>query len=127
MLEIGITGRQETTVDKSNTALAMGSGELEVFATPAMIALAEKTAWMSVADELEEGDGTVGTRIDVRHLSATPVGKTVWCESRLISIDRKKLVFHVEIYDEAGKIGEGEHERFIVNNQSFFEKASNKM
>ncbi len=126
MLEIGIKGRAETTVKTENTAKAMGSGELPVFATPAMIALAEMSAWTSVAEVLGEGQGTVGTRMDMAHLSATPVGMKVWCESELVEIDRKRLVFQVRAYDEAGKIGEGTHERFIVDNDKFVAKANGK-
>lgn len=126
MLEQGITNRMEMIVGEEHTALAMGSGELEVFATPAMIALAEKTAWTSVSEYLEKGEGTVGTRMDVKHLSATPVGAKVWCESLLTEADGRRLCFQVKIYDEAGIIGEGEHERFIIKNERFYEKANNK-
>ncbi len=126
MLEIGMKGRAEMIVKTENTAGAMGSGELSVLATPAMIALAEKSAWTSVAGELEEGQGTVGTKMDMAHISATPVGMKVWCESELTEIDRKRLVFRVVAYDEAGKIGEGMHERFIVDNKRFEEKANGK-
>ncbi len=126
MLTIGIKGRAETVVGPNDTAEAMGSGELPVFATPAMIALAEKAAWTSVAGELEEGQGTVGTRMDMAHISATPPGMKVWCESELTEIDRKKLLFRIVAYDEAGKIGEGEHERFIVDNERFTTKANGK-
>ncbi len=127
MLEVGMKGRAETTVTPENTAKTMGSGELEVFATPAMIALAERSAWTSVAGELEEGFGTVGTRMDMAHISATPVGMRVWCETELTEIDRKRLVFRVTAYDEAGKIGEGTHERFIVDNERFVTKTNGKL
>ena len=105
MIECGIRGRQEAAVTKENTARAMGSGELEVFATPAMIALAEKTAFESVAPFLEEGEGTVGTLVNVRHLAATPVGMTVRCESELVEVDRRRLVFRVELFDDREKVG----------------------
>lgn len=97
-----------------------------VYATPCMIALVEKTAWESVAGNLEEGQGTVGTRLDVSHVSATPVGMKVWCETELIEIDGRRLVFAVKAYDEAGLIGEGTHERFIVWNERFQQKAEGK-
>lgn len=126
MLKTGLKGRQEVTVNEKNTALAMGSGTLQVFATPAMIALMEKTAWESVADALNEGEGTVGTKLDVTHLSATPLGMTVHCESELTAVEGRKLVFHVAAYDEAGLIGEGTHERFIVKNEKFQAKADGK-
>ena len=108
------------------TAKAMGSGELPVFATPAMIALIEETCWRSVADDLDAGQGTVGTALDVKHVSATPVGLKVWCESKLTQMDGRKLVFSVKVYDEAGPIGEGTHERFIIDNDRFMKKAGQK-
>ena len=125
-MNIGIKGRLETTVTEALTAKTIGSGELDVYATPMLIALAEETAWRSVAGELAEGQGTVGTKVDVSHISATPVGLRVWCETELIEIDRRRLVFSVNVYDEAGKIAEGTHERFIVENDRFQAKAETK-
>ena len=127
MLETGIKGRQDITVTMELSAKAMGSGGLEVFATPAMIALMEKTAMLSVQEQLEDGQGTVGTRLEIDHIAATPVGAEVWCESELVEIDRKRLVFEVVAYDKAGVIGKGRHERFIVNNERFMEKANAKL
>lgn len=127
MLEVGIKGKQEIKVTDENTALAMGSGTLKVFATPSMIALMEKTAWESVAPHLEEGSGTVGTQLNVSHLSATPLGMTVSCETELTEIDGRKLVFKVAAYDGSGLIGEGTHERFIVKNEKFQAKADSKL
>lgn len=127
MLEAGIKGRQEVMVTRENCASAQGSGLLEVFATPAMIALMEQTSWMSIASLLTEGEGTVGTKLDVSHLAATPVGMKVWCESELKEVDGRRLVFHVEAFDEKGKIGEGEHERFIIRNDKFMKKAQAKL
>ena len=125
-MEAGITGRQTITVTEERTAAAMGSGMLPVFATPAMIALMENTASNSVAGELEIGQGTVGTLIDVKHVAATPVGVEVTCETRLVEVDRKRLVFEVKAYDAAGIIGEGMHERFIIDNEKFMAKAEAK-
>ena len=126
MLEIGMKGKQEVIADETNSAKTMGSGTLDVFATPAMIALMEQAAYTSVAGELEEGQGTVGTLMNVSHISATPVGMEVTAKSELLKVDGRKLVFHVEAYDERGKIGEGEHERFIIDNEKFQNKADNK-
>lgn len=126
MLEAGIKGMQKTKVCDSNSALAMGSGTLKVFATPAMIALMEETAWKSVAPHLEEGSGTVGTALHIQHTAATPLGMTVTCESELTAVEGRKLTFHVVARDEAGVIGEGDHERFIVNNEKFQAKADSK-
>ena len=126
MLEIGIKGKEEAVVEEKYTAKALGSGGLAVLATPAMIALSEKTALESVKSYLEEGTSTVGTRVDMAHMAATPVGMKVTCETELIEIDRRRLLFKVEVYDEVEKIAEGTHERFIVNNAKFVEKANSK-
>ena len=111
-MEPGITGKQTITVTEALTAKALGSGELPVFATPAMIALMEETAWRSVAPKLSEGEGTVGTRMEVSHVSATPVGMEVTCE--------------VKAYDASGLIGEGTHERFVIENGRFMDRAEGK-
>ena len=103
MLETGIKGRQEVVVSDANSAKTMGSGTLDVFATPAMTALMEKTAWMSVADQLDEGCGTVGTLLNVTHDAPTPLGMTVWCETELVEVDGRRLVFDVAAYDAKGK------------------------
>ena len=126
MLKEGITGHQETIVTVENTAKTMKSGTLDVFATPAMIALMEQTAYESVAGELEEGYGTVGTMLNVKHISATPLGMKVTCESTLTKIDGRALTFEVKAFDERGLIGEGTHERFLVQNEKFQAKANNK-
>lgn len=127
MLEAGIKGQMTITVEKENTAEVMKSGTLQVFATPAMIALMEETAWKSVADELEEGTSTVGTSLNVKHLSASPVGIKVTCNTTLVEVDGRRLVFSVEVEDEAGKIGEGIHERFIIQSEKFQKKADAKL
>lgn len=126
MLETGITGKREIEVTSENTAKTVGSGELNVLATPAMIALMEETAYKSVAAELEPGMGSVGTLMNVKHVSATPVGMRVTCRTELTEVDGRRLVFHVEAYDEAGLVGEGTHERFIVDNEKFQKKADSK-
>lgn len=126
MLETGLKAKQAVIVDETNTAKTMGSGTLDVFATPAMTALMEKTAWMSVAEELEEGCGTVGISLNITHDAPTPLGMEVVCESELIGIEGRKLTFQVEVRDERGVIGKGIHERFIVNHKKFQEKADAK-
>lgn len=125
-METGIAGKQTIMVTEDKTAKAMGSGMLPVYATPSMIALMENTAACSVQEHLEEGQGTVGTLINVKHVSATPVGMEVTCETKLVEIDRKRLVFEVKAYDSAGLIGEGTHERFIIDDQKFMERAEGK-
>ena len=126
MLATGIQGEKKEQVTQENTALTMKSGALKVYATPAMIALMEQAAYKSVAAELEEGKGTVGTLMNVSHISATPLGMEVTAKSELVEIDRKRLVFKVEAFDERGMIGEGTHERFMIDNEKFQEKANNK-
>ena len=126
MLEAGIRGEQSVAVTAENTAKTMGSGTLDVFATPALVALAEKTCWMSVAAALDEGCGTVGTRLELEHSAPTPVGMTVTCESELTAVEGRKLVFKVSLHDEKGPVGGGVHERFIINNAKFAAKAESK-
>lgn len=126
MIEIGIKGHKEQIVTPEMSAARVGSGLVEVFATPMMVALIEQTCLESVLPKLEEGQGTVGTLVNVTHVSATPVGMRVWCESELVEVDRRRLVFKVKAYDECGLIGEGTHERFIIDTAKFFEKVLNK-
>ncbi len=121
-LEPGLTGESTTTVVHENTAAYVGAGGVEVFATPMMIALMEQAAWQSVANSLDPGYVTVGTSVNVRHLAATPLGQRVRAIAELMQIDGRRLVFKVEAYDEKQKIGEGQHERFIVNLDRFLKK-----
>lgn len=126
MLETGLKGSAEVMVEEENTAIAMGSGMLEVFATPSMIALMEQAASESIQTQLQEGETSVGTLLNVKHLSATPMGKRVRTETELIEVDGRRLVFTVKAYDNAGMIGEGVHERFIVKAEAFMNKANRK-
>ena len=126
MLETGIKGHKELMVTPDKTAKAMGSGALDVFATPCMIALMENTAFESVQAELEEGCGTVGTALNVKHVAATPVGMKVTCDTELIKVDGRALTFLVKAYDACGLIGEGEHERFIISEEKFHAKTDAK-
>ena len=122
-LPIGLKGQAETTVNEQNTAAAMGSGLLPVFATPAMLALMEQAAASSVQPYLGEGEGTVGTRLEVSHLAATPIGLPVRAESELVAVDRRKLTFTVRAWGGEELIGEGTHQRFVIDNARFLEKA----
>lgn len=126
-MDTGIKGFKEIIVTEELTARSMGSGNLEVYATPAMIALMEGTAAESVKSELDEGKGSVGTSIKVKHLAATPIGMRVRCESELIEASGRRLVFRVSAFDEKDKIGEGTHERFIISNDKFQSKANSKL
>lgn len=125
-LTVGLTGRADTVVTPENTASAVGSGLVPVFATPYMIALMENSAVNAVTPHLEEGQGTVGTRLNVSHDAATPIGMKVWAECTLKEVDGKRLVFDVTAYDEAGPIGKGSHERFIINVEKFLAKCEAK-
>ena len=126
MIAIGLKGHLEQTVTEEVTADRIGSGLVKVFATPMMIALIEQTCNESVVPYLEPGQGTVGTHVDVSHCAATPVGMRVWCDSELVEVDRRKLVFAVKAYDECGLIGEGRHERFIIDSAKFQTKIDAK-
>ncbi len=126
MLKEGISGKCSVVVTENNSAKTIGSGTLDVFATPAMIALMEKTAWESVAPYLSEGEGTVGIHIDATHEAPTPLGMTVTCESSLVKINGRRLVFEVTASDETGLIGKGTHERFLIKENKFQKKANEK-
>ncbi len=127
MLAPGISKEITFTVTQELTAKVVGSGTLEVLATPVMIAKMEEAAWKAVSDHLEEGSGTVGTLMNAKHLSATPVGMTVTCRAELIEADGRKLVYQVTARDEKGPIGEGIHERAIIQNERFVTKAYSKL
>ena len=126
-LKTGIKNTNEMTVTKELCADAWGSGGLAVFATPAMIALMENTAWASVEPCMEEGWSTVGTHLDISHLSASPIGSHITCESELVEIDGRRLVFKVTARDDAGPIGKGTHERFIINVWKFMVRTEAKL
>ncbi len=126
MIEIGIKGHQELVVTEEVTAAHIGSGLVKVYATPMMIALMENTCATCVAPYLETGQGTVGTHVNVSHSAATPVGMRVHCDCELIEVDRRRLVFKVAAYDERGLIGEGLHERFIIDSAKFQAKIDAK-
>lgn len=118
----GAKAVNEMIVTENDTASKYGSGLLEVLSTPCMIALMENTSKKIVDSNLPEGYSTVGIEVSVKHLKATPIGMRVKCESVLEKVDRKKLFFRVEAWDEKGKIGEGTHTRFIINEEEFMNK-----
>ena len=124
---VGLKGRAETVVNESNTAQAACSGALPVFGTPFMCALMEEAAWKSIAPHLEAGQSTVGTRLNVSHDSATPVGMKVWAESEVTEVDGKRLILTVAAFDERGPIGRGTHERFVVTDERFLAKTARKL
>ena len=112
----------EMTVTSSDTANSYGSGNLDVYATPAMTALMENAAMNCVQQKLPTGFSTVGIAISVKHMKATPIGVKVRAEALLEKTEGKKLFFRVEAYDDLGKIGEGTHIRYIVNSEDFVKK-----
>ena len=121
-LQAGLTGTAMTTVTESNTAQAMHSGSLPVFATPSMCALMEEAACAAVANCLEEGTGTVGISLSISHSAPTALGDQVEAEAQLTSVEGRKLTFAVIAKDAKGTIGKGIHERFIIDNAKFMAK-----
>ena len=126
ILKPGLVAEKHDTVTDDKTAASFGSGGIAVYATPAMIALMEGAAF-SAAEVLPQGWSTVGTELNVRHLSATPVGMKVYARAELLSVDGRTLSFKVEAFDEAGKIGEGSHGRFIIEVEKFLAKVKSKI
>lgn len=118
----GLRHIEELVVEHKDTAAVYGSGALEVFATPAMIALMEKTCLLCVCDKIGEGNTTVGIAVNIKHLKASPVGATIRCEAELTEVDRRRLVFHVQCFDGETLVGEGIHERFVVESEKFMAK-----
>ena len=118
----GLCHSETLVVEHKDTAAVYGSGSLEVFATPAMIALMEKTCLESVNSKIGEGNTTVGIFVNIKHLKASPVGAVIRCDSKLIEVDRKRLVFEVQCLEGETLIGEGVHERFVVDSQKFMAK-----
>ena len=127
MIERGMKYTTKITVEEKDTAKTVGSGTLLVLATPKMIALMEEAAYKAIESGLEEGTSSVGTLMNVKHLAATPVGMEAYATATVTSVDGRKIEFMVEAYDEAGKIGEGTHERFIVAEKKFVEKTYSKL
>jgi len=126
-IEIGLKGRDETVVCESNTAAAVGSGLVPVFATPFMIALMEGAAVNAVLPCLAEDEGTVGTHLNVSHTAATPIGMKVWAEATVTAVEGKKLSYDVVAYDETGEIGRGTHERAVIKPAKFLARVQAKL
>ena len=126
-IEVGLKGRSDTVVTRQNTADAIGSGLVPVFATPYMIALMENAAANSLLPHLAEDEGSVGTHLNVAHSSATPIGMKVWAETVVTAVEGKKITFEVAAFDETGEIGRGTHERFIIKPEKFLAKTQGKL
>ncbi len=127
MLEVGLHSVKEAVVTEELTAAAMGSGGLRVYATPAMIALAEEAAWKGVEGALAEDETTVGTYIDIAHTSASPVGMKVTAIADLVKVEGRKLTFDIKVYDAHGIIGKGTHGRVIIKTERFMQKVEGKL
>ena len=126
-ITVGMKGEVGTTVEREDTALEVGSGSLLVYATPCMVALMEGAACEAIADALTDTQTTVGTALNIEHISATPVGLEVRAEAEVTAIEGNTVTFQVTAYDEAGKIGEGTHKRVIVSTQRFLDKTYDKL
>lgn len=126
-MEIGMKHTITEVVTAEKSAEQVGSGLLPVYATPAMIALMEKCASECVAPYIEEGKSSVGTMLNVKHLSASPIGMQITCTATLTEVDGRRLVFSLEASDEKGPIGEGTHERFIIDIDRFMAKCQSKL
>ena len=122
VLQKGLTHTSRLTVSREHTALAMGSGDMEVFATPAMVALMEHAAMLAVASSLPEGSTTVGSRMDTTHVKPSPLGAAVEATAELTEVDGRKLTFHVSAHEGGKLIGEGTHVRYIVDRERFLAK-----
>lgn len=126
-ITVGMKGSASTLVEREDTALEIGSGELRVYATPCLAALMEGAACEAIAGALKESETTVGTLLNLQHTSATPVGLEVRADAEVTEVAGKKITFLIKAFDEAGEIGTCIHERVIVNSQKFLEKAYDKL
>ena len=126
-ITVGMKGEVSTLVEREDTAAEVGSGSLLVYATPCMVALMEGAACEAIAEAIPDDKTTVGTELNISHLSATPVGLEVRAEAEVTAVDGKIITFNVTAYDEAGKIGEGTHKRCIVTSQRFLDKTYSKL
>jgi len=122
----GLKGEATLVVAEEHTAEHMRSGEMSVFSTPVMVALMEEASLKTVAPFLDEGQETVGISLDIKHLAPTPVGMKVVAKAELLEVDRRRLVFHVEAFDEQEKIGEGSHERMVIDLDRFLARVQEK-
>jgi len=125
-IKAGLNGEAEMMVGTSDTAPRIGSGRIAVLATPKMISLMEEAALAAVEHLLPEGKQSLGTRVDITHIAATPVGMMVRAEAELVEVDGRKLLFTVRVHDEMDLIGEGRHERVVVTGASFQSRINEK-
>lgn len=125
-IRTGLTGEADMTVTKDDTARRWESGLVPVFGTPSLVGLMENAAVKALEGRLPNGQTSVGGRMDVGHLAPTPVGMQVRAHAELVEIDGRRLVFHIEAWDQVERIGEATHERFVVDQDSFIAKAEAK-
>ena len=126
-ITVGLKGEVRTMAEREDTALEVGSGSLLVYATPCMVALMEGAACEAISECLPEEKTSVGTFLEISHLSATPVGMEVWAEAEVTAVEGSMITFQVTAYDEAGKIGEGVHKRAVITTQRFLDKTYAKL
>ena len=126
-ITVGMKAEVSSFVEREDTAKEVGSGSLLVYATPCMAALMEGAACEAIEEALDDTKTTVGTELNIQHISATPVGLEVRAEAEVIAVEGKVITFEVKAFDEAGEIGKGTHKRVIVNTQKFLEKAYDKL
>ena len=126
-ITVGMKGEVGTVAEREDTAKEVGSGDLLVYSTPCMVALMEGAACEAIEEALAEGQTTVGTALNIEHISATPVGLDVRAEATVTAVDGKVITFEVKAFDEAGEIGRGTHKRVIINAQKFLDKTYNKL
>lgn len=126
-ITVGLKGEARTVAEREDTAQEVGSGSLLVYATPCMVALMEGAACEAIADCIPEEKTSVGTYLEISHISATPVGMEVWAEAEVTAVEGSTVIFQVTAYDEAGKIGEGTHKRAVINAQRFLDKTYGKL
>ena len=126
-ITVGMKGEASTVVEREDTAREVGSGDLLVYATPCMVALMEGAACEAIADCLSDTQTTVGTALNIEHISATPVGLEVRAEAEVTAVEGKVITFAVRAFDEGGEIGKGTHKRVLVNSQKFLDKAYTKL
>lgn len=126
MVEVGQSSTATVVVSESNTAKTMKSGSLEVFATPAMCALMEEAAQAAIQPHLNDGEGSVGISLSISHDAPSPLGATITATATVVAVEGRKISFTVEAHDNISIIGKGEHDRFIINNESFIKKVTTR-
>jgi predicted thioesterase len=125
-VQVGMKGQAAVTVDQSNTAAALGSGSVPSFGTPALVALIERAAVNAIRNRLEEGQETVGVQVSIRHTAPTPVGKRVRAEATVTGVEGRRITFNVTAADSSGSVGDGTHERVIIDREQFIWKLATR-